>query len=1464
MPYPPAALFQAGPRYFPAPTCIYSVSRAPPFHLYGGRRSVVRFSHASPPGPARKHMRMRPTMEFHISRSVRDLTGIDDVLFSYTGNVVFANVAASRKLAQQLNLARNAENDPERQMHGGALFAMGLIDELQHALVAAYRKSIDPAVLTAALQWFAAAVGPENLQTLLLQFTAEFPNSATYRGDTTPAQWLAATTDGLLNREAAFEELLLLWLANANPAFAPFRELFEDTSLQTAVPAYKAVTSAFPTFFDTRPKLSPSIGTLLQALLAPIQASPDSLTGQLDYIRTHWVAQLGPELKRALLAIDILREEDIAIWMRFNPAGPDNHRHGAFGTAHEGFEGDEYIGFDEYGEWVIGPDGKRVRRHYAHGYQAPLNEYEAFSTDQAWMPNVVLLAKSTYVWLEQLSQKYLRHIHKLDQVPDEELSLMARRGITGLWLIGLWERSVASRTIKHLRGNTDAVASAYSLKDYQIAEDLGGNGAYENLRDRASRFGLRLASDMVPNHMGIDSPWVIDHPEWFVSRPESPFPSYSFNGPDLSTDPRVEIKIDDHYYDQTDAAVAFRLRHFANNDTRFLYHGNDGTTFAWNDTAQLDYSKADVREHVMQVILHVARLFPIIRFDAAMVLAKRHVQRLWFPLPGAGGSIPSRAEDSMSDDEFNALMPVEFWREVVDRVAAEVPGTLLLAEAFWMLEGYFVRTLGMHRVYNSAFMVMLRDEENAKYRSYLKKTLEFDPDILKRYVNFMSNPDEKTAIAQFGSGDKFFGVSTLMATLPGLPMFGHGQIEGFTEQYGMEYKAAKMQESPNTGLIARFEHEIAPLLRNRRIFAESANFVLYDFWTTNGTVDENVFAYSNNYGGERSLVAYNNTYGSTRGTVHNSAGFMDKGSGDMRQRSIADGLALPWDDSLFVAYRDTTSGLEYLRRAIDVHTHGLTLDLRGFQYVVLLNWRELRSSADKPWDRLFDTLNGGGVASLEDALTRLRLRPLHESMRQALSGDNLYALISGGSSGTLLQHASLVLEQVTAYLENEGEPLRPLRPKVITTASGQPALPGVVEEVVAIGASSIGAISTSASSTGAPSTGASSTGASSNGASSNGAPSTGASSTGAPSTGAPSIGAPPNGTIGTSTAPSITGTGTSAGFSGTNMIGTASTAGISGPTARSIPAQGNALGQPSTDAPRAEGPLYTASGSPAAPFTPAGQFPEGKKPKTYAEIAVPTTIALHASGLVPVSNTPAPNTPVSNTPAPNTPVSNIPTTHTSAHAGTETIPHQYRATLELLLAEVREHFSEDEMPDAPARPQIPGAGHLNPVQRTLPALAWAFLRAVPLDIHSNAHAYAELFDRLQGRHGMAEAAWSIGIEGENAWRAAALTRITLAHNIGSVNTESFWADPDVRWLLAVNESEGDTWFNRELFAALLPWLELDPDTLPLVGVPTETNQAILDRAQAAGYNVARFLHRPGFVDRSHGLLTTEDILQPTS
>ena len=119
--------------------------------------------------------------------------------------------------------------------------------------------------------------------------------------------------------------------------------------------------------------------------------------------------------------------------------------------------------------------------------------------------------------------------------------------------------------------------------------------------------------------------------------------------------------------------MVFKRVDHATGDARLIYHGNDGTHMPWNDTAQLDFLKPETREAVIQTILHVARMFPVIRFDAAMTLAKKHFQRLWYPEPGKGGDIPSRAGNGLSRHDFDKAMPTEFWREVVDRVAREAP-----------------------------------------------------------------------------------------------------------------------------------------------------------------------------------------------------------------------------------------------------------------------------------------------------------------------------------------------------------------------------------------------------------------------------------------------------------------------------------------------------------------------------------------------------------------------------------------------------------------------------------------------------------------------------------------------------------------------------------------------------------------------------------------------------------------------
>ena len=889
-----------------------------------------------------------PVREFHVSRAARDRYEFDDALFGVNGNVVFANFTAARRFAQKINAQRDLEADPTAVVRAGDISAMGLVDEILHYVIDLYQRERNPEAVAAALKQLESRVPANALEPTLLGFAEHFPTIQAYRGDTTAAEYLAGSTGGTPNRQIVLEELLLLWLANHNEAYSQLEELFDDEPLETRT-SYERVINELDEWFRTQPGYGPDDEDLISLLRKPALEGGQDAAAQLRWITDNWGFAAERFGDRLLLNLDVLTEEDRAMWMR---------THATQGGA------------DDRTATDLGTDAAALHG-FDFGTGAPDPEFERFSHDLDWMPRVVLLAKSTYVWLDQLSRAFGRPIWRLDQIPDEEIDLIASRGFTGLWLIGLWERSRASKEIKQLRGNPEAVASAYSLMDYRISEDLGGEEAYANLRGRAWARGIRLASDMVPNHMGIDSRWVVEHPDWFMQRSDPPYPDYTYHGPNLSEDERVGIYIEDHYFDSTNAAVTFRRQDRWSGQERFVYHGNDGTSMPWNDTAQLDYIKPEVREAIIQTILAVARRFPIIRFDAAMTLAKRHIQRLWYPEPGTAGAIPSRAEYSMTKADFDRAMPQEFWREVVDRVAAEAPDTLLLAEAFWLMEGYFVRTLGMHRVYNSAFMNMMRDEKNAEYRLVIKNTLEFDPQILKRYVNFMNNPDEKTAVDQFGTGDKYFGVATLLATMPGLPMFGHGQIEGFGERYGMEYRRAYLDETPDPDLIRRHEREIFPLLHRRHLFAEVEDFALYDFYTADGTVNEDVFAFSNRRDGVRSLVVYHNRFADTAGWIRTAA---------VTGRSLADGLSLGGGADDYLVLKDGRSDLLYIRSQAELREKGLNLSIGAYQYHVFVEMFDVHDT-DGRWGRLAGWLGGRGVPSIDDAMRDMELAPLHAALR---------------------------------------------------------------------------------------------------------------------------------------------------------------------------------------------------------------------------------------------------------------------------------------------------------------------------------------------------------------------------------------------------------------------------------------------------------------------------------------------------
>ncbi len=866
-----------------------------------------------------------------------------------------------RQASQCFNLAAPVHQPPAEPIHTGDLMALDTLQDILRFVIDDYCERQQAGALTRGRDWLHGTRPAGFAERAAHAFVALYPPADGSLPETQAAEFVEGSSEDRPRADVVAREEVLLHLASINPAARPLKPLYNDEALIEQA-HYDRVVTALGEYFDTQPEYDELGMTLFQCLRAPLEASPDSLDGQLAYIREHWSKLLPPGLLQRLDVVSgVLAEEAL--------------ERGA-------------------GEPQIVP-----LRFGSHAPDADLYpEYERFSADADWMSNVVLIAKLAYVWLDQLSKQHGRSITRLDQIPDEELDRLARWGFNGLWLIGVWERSSASEEIKKRMGNPDAAASAYSLFDYTIAEDLGGITALENLKDRARRRGIRLASDMVPNHVGVYSRWVVEHPDWFLQSDSPPFPGYQFNGPDLSPDDRVGVYIEDGYWDKRDAAVVFKRVDHHTGDVRYVYHGNDGTHMPWNDTAQLNYLLPDVREAVIQTILHVANLFPIIRFDAAMTLTKKHYQRLWFPMPGDAGAIPSRAESGMSKQEFDSLMPLEFWREVVDRAATEAPDTLLLAEAFWLMEGYFVRTLGMHRVYNSAFMNMIKMEENDKYRETIKNVLSFSPEILKRFVNFMNNPDERTAVEQFGKGDKYFGATVLMATLPGLPMFGHGQIEGYEEKYGMEFRRAYRDEQVDQDLVRRHEHEIFPLLRKRYLFSGVANFALYDFYSGRGRVNENVLAYSNRAGDERSIVLCNNSFDATSGWIQTSVPMRGASEGDQVQTKLSDAVGLSGDGDVYYIIDDHQSGLVYLRSGRELSENGLYVELSGYGYHVFLGFREVRDT-DGGWGKLAKHLNGAGVANIDEAYAAFAVAPQINAFRGVMNESALgrLAQISVGS-----------------------------------------------------------------------------------------------------------------------------------------------------------------------------------------------------------------------------------------------------------------------------------------------------------------------------------------------------------------------------------------------------------------------------------------------------------------------------------
>src|SRR5581483_3847233 len=324
-----------------------------------------------------------------ISRTARDKYKFSTDFFHPNGRVTFENFASARAFAAQMS-AHRADPVPASD-----IYALYLIDKALRVVVHHYIEQ-NHGIMTIAALHLLSTLGRES-DLVFVRFVDQFPPTTVYRGEITAAEYIAIENEK--QRENTIEELLLVNNANQNPALHAYLELFDETPLRQ-IDDYVQFVSSLESFLFQVASLSAggkSGESLIDILRAPALASPYSLEGQLQFIIDRWGSVLGKDLvTRLLRGMDFIREEVI------RHAGPAHFEHGA---PIPNFSGAEYA------------------------------EYERFSPDREWMPRLVLIAKNSYVWLEQLSRKYKYWIKTLDQIPDEELDLLARRGFTGLWLI---------------------------------------------------------------------------------------------------------------------------------------------------------------------------------------------------------------------------------------------------------------------------------------------------------------------------------------------------------------------------------------------------------------------------------------------------------------------------------------------------------------------------------------------------------------------------------------------------------------------------------------------------------------------------------------------------------------------------------------------------------------------------------------------------------------------------------------------------------------------------------------------------------------------------------------------------------------------------------------------------------------------------------------------------------------------
>ena len=340
---------------------------------------------------------------------------------------------------------------------------------------------------------------------------------------------------------------------------------------------------------------------------------------------------------------------------------------------------------------------------------------------------------NTRVWLTELSRSIGRRA-TLNDVPDAELDRIADKGFDWVWLLSVWQTGEAGQrisrsnpewrrefqeTLPDLR-EQDIPGSGFAITGYTVHRDLGGDGALDRLRERLRKRNLKLMLDFVPNHTGLDHPWVEDHPDYYIVGTER----------DLARAPGNYVWVKRKRGDL------------------LLAHGRDPYFPGWPDTLQLNYGNPALQHAMIEELVRIAGQCDGVRCDMAMLVLPDVFERTW------------------------SIRSEPFWPKATQRVREKVRDFCFMAEVYWDLE-WTLQQQGFDYAYDKRLYDRLREGHARPVREHLHAGLDYQ----NKLARFLENHDEPRAAAVF-SPEVEEAAAVITFLTPGLRFFHQGQFEG--------------------------------------------------------------------------------------------------------------------------------------------------------------------------------------------------------------------------------------------------------------------------------------------------------------------------------------------------------------------------------------------------------------------------------------------------------------------------------------------------------------------------------------------------------------------------------------------------------------------------------------------------------------------------------------------------------------